>query len=71
MPDIKLSVLPTDALFAFLTELMKVIQKAQDAFIAAPPEYRERAYARIDRWETFWMKVAEPLYKLVVDPKEQ
>lgn len=65
-----ISLIPGEAVFAFLTELMKVIQKAQDAFMNAPDEYRERFYQRLNRWEDFWDKVASPLYRAISDEKQ-
>jgi len=70
MADINLSLIPGDAMFQFLTQLLKVIEKAQDVIQDAPPEYRDRYFARLDKWESFWESVAEPLYKLVVQPPD-
>jgi len=63
--------MPIAVFMPLVTAILQIILEAQRSFNDAPDEYKERFYKRLDKWETFWEKLADPLYKLVVKEAEK
>ena len=46
-------------------QILRVIANHQEIILAADPDVRDKFLARLDKWESFWERIAEPLYKLI------
>jgi len=63
--------MPVAVLIPLVNTILQIILQAQISFNNAPDEYKDNFYKRLDRWEEFWNKLSEPVYKLIVKEAEK
>lgn len=57
--------MPLTVLLPLVNTILQVILQAQISFNNAPDEYKDNFYKRLDKWESFWDKLADPVFKLI------
>lgn len=57
--------MPVAVLIPLVNTILQIILQAQISFNNAPDEYKDNFYKRLDKWENFWDKLADPVYRLI------
>lgn len=57
--------MPIALLLPLVNTILQVILQAQISFNNAPDEYKDNFYKRLDKWESFWDRLSEPVFQLI------